>query len=259
MAPVKHDRMSVSRRRRAERDAAAYAWRTSGARQTVVLERIGHSSWVPELLVLLLAFAALLWVATSWLVPAIAAGMTTGWDAILDVGPARAASLSGPAWMYAVFGVVFLAIAVSGVPYIVSETRKHRRPYPILTLAPGYVIVHTVRDVAHGTAAAKPRLREAEAVLEWHDLEGVESSRDPGDERPVLVVRGPAAERLGLPVDGRDGGDGRGTAVRVRIRGDARDVPVLAHFAAGGRRAGQLGSDDSLNLARRLSASPPAR
>jgi len=258
VATVKHDRMSAPRRRRADRDAAAYAWRTAGPGRTAVLERIGHSSWVPELLVLLFAFAALLWVSASWLVPAIAAGMTTGWDAILDVGPARAASLSGPAWMYAVFGVVFLAIAVSGVPYIVSETRKHRRPYPILTLAPGYVIVHTVRDVAHGTAAAKPRLREAEAVLEWHDLEGVESSLDPGDERPVLVVRGPAAERLGLP-DGGDAGDGRGTAVRVRIRGDARDVPVLAHFAAGGRRAGQLGSDGSLDLARRLSASSPAR
>ncbi|MFC9560050.1 hypothetical protein [Agromyces sp. NPDC056965] len=239
--------MTRSRRRRAARDAAVYGWRRSG--RLGALERIGHSSWVAALLVQLLALVAVLVVAASWLVPAVTAGVASGWDTNLDGGPLRAASLSGPAWMYGLFGLAFLAIAVCGLPYVAREVRKDRRPNPILTLAPGFLTVQTVHDVSRGTGVRKPRLREAPIVLEWHEIAGVESSGDLEDERPILVVRRSAAADRGLPLDAAGDGDD----VRIRFRGSARDVAVLSYFLHKRRRQQQLGSEESLRLAQQLS------
>ncbi|WP_308798800.1 hypothetical protein [Agromyces silvae] len=236
-----------ARHRAAARDAAAYRWQTST--QPPALERVGHSSWLPQLLVLLFTLIALLAVAASWLVPAVVAGLSTGWGTTLDGGPARAVTLSGPAWMYGLIGLVFLAIAVGGVPYVVRETRKHRAPAAILTLAPEFLTVHTIRDVLHGPGARKPRMREAPTAFEWADVEAVEPSPDPEDGRPALVVRRSAAERLGITV-------GAGSTVRIRIRGDARDVPVLAYFLAEQRHRPRLGSEASARVARRLAGCP---
>lgn len=243
--------MTSARRRRAERDAVIYRWRTVPPGPPGVpgaLERIGHSSWVPELLVHLFAIVAALVVAATWLLPAITAGFALGWDTTLDGGPVRAAGLSGPAWLYALFGAVFFAIGVSGVPYAVRENRRLRRPVPILRLAPDHLAVQTLRDVRYPPGDRKPRFREAYAALEWRDIEEVEPSRDPDDGRPTLVVRGSAAAHLGLPVSPDD-------EVRIRIRGDGRDVPVIVHFLAKRRRRPQLGSAESLRVARQLSSS----
>lgn len=235
---------------RAARDADLSRWRRSG--ELSALERIGHSSWVPTLLVELFALVMVFVVAASWLVPAVEAGVTLGWDTTLDGGPLRAASISGPAWMYGLFGLAFLAIAVGGLPYIVRETRRNRRPTAILTLAPGFVTVHAVRDVRHDTGAGKPRLRESPTVFEWHHIDGVEPSADPNDERPMLVIRRTVAADRGLPFDRDGGGD-----VRVRFRGDARDIPVLSGFLAKPRRQQQLGSAESLRFAQQLSGTAP--
>ena len=238
---------------RAARDADLSRWRRSG--ELSALERIGHSSWVPTLLIELFALVMVSVVAASWLVPAVEAGVTLGWDTTLDGGPLRAASISGPAWMYGLFGLAFLAIAVGGLPYIVRETRRNRRPTAILTLAPGFVTVHAVRDVRQGTGAGKPRLRESPTVFEWHHIDGVEPSADPNDEQPMLVIRRTVAADRGLPFDRDGGGD-----VRVRFRGDARDIPVLSGFLAKPRRQQQLGSVESLRFAQQLSGTePPAR
>lgn len=240
--------MTGSQRRRTARDAAIYGWRTSGKPGvTGVLERVGHSRWVPELLLQLFTLIAVTIVAVSWLLPAITVGTTLGWDATIEGGPARAANLSGPAWMYGLFGLAFAAIAVGGVPYIVRETRKHRRPAAVLTLAPEYLTVHTLRDVKRGTGARRPHVKEADTVFEWRDVERVEPSRDPDDERPTLTVRRSAAEHVGVPSG--PGGD----ATTIRIRGDARDVAVLEYFLAEPRQRRQLGSAESLRLARRES------
>lgn len=238
--------MTRSRHRRATRDAAVYGWRRSG--RLGALERIGHSPWVATLLVQLFAIVAVLVVAASWLVPAVTAAVVSGWDTNLDGGPLRAASLSGPAWMYGLFGLAFLAIAVCGLPYLAREVRMNRRPTPILTLGPGFLTVQTVHDVNRGTGVRKPRLREAPIVLEWHEIEAVESSGDPDDERPMLVIRRSAAAGHGLSPDAA--GD-----VRIRFRGGARDVAVLSYFLLRRRRQQQLGSEESLRLAQQLSTS----
>ncbi|GAA1824597.1 hypothetical protein [Agromyces salentinus] len=243
---------SNSLRRRAAGDAAAYAWRRTGG-EWPFLERVGHTAWVPQLLVNLFALVALVGVAASWLVRSISAGISLGWDAQLDGGPVRAMSLSGPAWMYGLVGVVILAIAVGGIPYVVKETRRRRRPSPILRLRPESLTVHTTRAVAHGTRRAKPRLREVETTFDWRDVEAVEASTDRGDARPTLVVRRAPASDLGIPVPPADGTTG---FARIRIRGDARDVPVLAHYLAKARRRRELGTPESLLVAERLSTAP---
>lgn len=248
----------VSRRSHAARIAAVYGWRTSGTPGvTSVLERVGHSRWVPELLLQLFTLAAVTLVAASWLVPAITVGVTLGWDTTIEAGPARAVNLSGPAWMYGLFGLVFVAIAVGGLPYIVRETRRHRLPAPVLTLTPEYLSVHTRRDVRHGTGVRKPRVREVFTMFEWRDVVHVEASHDPDDARPTLIVRRSAAEHLGvLSAPAAPGAPlGTGDEVAIRIRGDDRDVPVLEYFLAKRRQRRQLGTEDSLQLAQRLSAS----
>lgn len=242
------ERVTPRERRRAARDADAYRWRAA-KRPPDALERIGHSSWVPELLVQLFALLAVLVVAASWLVPAVIAGVALGWDITIDGGPARVVNLSGPAWLYGVLGLAFLAIAVGGVPYVVRETRRHRGPAAILTLAPDFVMVHTRRDVLHATKARRPRLRDAPTVFGWADVEAIESSPGAGDERPILVVRRSAAEQLGIAL-------GAGSVVRIRIRGDSRDVPVLGYFLAERRHRPRLGTEASARVARRLSGSP---
>ncbi|WP_350348322.1 hypothetical protein ABIQ69_17070 [Agromyces sp. G08B096] len=240
-------RPTARQQRLAARDAAVYAWRARPG-EPAVLERLGHSPWLAQFLVHLFALVMMLVVAASWLVPAVAVGIALGWATTMEGGPARAVGLTGPAWMYGLFGLAFLAIAISGIPYVASQTRKDRRPAAILALSPEHVLVETVRAVPLGGRSAETRRRVAPAHLRWHDIRAVARSSDAADERPELLVRRSAVEHLGVPLDGA------GDEVAIRIRGDRRDLPVLAHFLRERDERRRLGSAESLRVAQRLSA-----